>query len=69
MINFELDGSRESVSIFVDNDGVEELINYLQYIKAKDDHMHLVVGNELTEEILEIGNSLIKQVKIVFLKD
>ena len=67
MINFELDTTKESLSIYVNREGVDELIRYLQFIKDEDDHIHLVIGNELSNEIFEDGNSLIKHVKIALI--
>ena len=67
MINFELDNTKEGINIFVNKEGVEELIRYLNYIKEKEDHIHLLVGNDLSSEVIQEGSFLVKQVKIVFL--
>lgn len=37
----------EQLEIIVDDQGVDDLIDYLKYIKAKKDHMHLIIDAEL----------------------
>ena len=64
MITIESQQKIDSVNIFVDNEGVNELIDYLNYVKKNDESMHLVIGNETP--IIE-GNSTIKHVKLIYL--
>jgi hypothetical protein len=60
MIKFETDSNGEGVEIIFDSNGIDEFIAYLQSIKKENDHLHLLVGNELSEE-------KVKHVKIVYL--
>lgn len=39
----------EQLELIVDDKGIDELIDYLNYIKKDKDHMHLILGNELEE--------------------
>lgn len=39
----------EQLEIIGDEQGIDELIDYLKFIKKNKDHMHLVVGTELNE--------------------
>lgn len=68
MITFELDQTQEGIELFLDSAGVDELINYLTYIKLNEEDMHLTIGNELSTDIMHDGNSLIKHVKMLFLE-
>ncbi|MCG3167163.1 MAG: hypothetical protein POELPBGB_02947 [Bacteroidia bacterium] len=67
MIQFEIDSSKEGVEIYIDSDGINELINYLNFIKNEEDHMHLVAGNELSEGLNQKGNKCIKHVRLVYI--
>ena len=65
MIKFETDSNGEGVEIIFDSDGIDEFISYLQSIKKELDHMHLLVGNELSEEkVSDQENIDVKHVKI-----
>jgi hypothetical protein len=66
MITIEVDSSKEGIEIIVDSEGVDELIRYLLYIKKMKDHYHLLVGNELSEEIISSKNTLVKHAKLVY---
>jgi len=65
MIKIEIDSSNEGVQLLLDNEGVDEMINYLHFIKNNHESIHLVGGNELDEETSQNGNKIIKHVKIV----
>ena len=64
MISFELDSTKESVTINVDSNGSKELMDYLNFVSKMKDHIHLVIGNELSDDVFESGNSSIKFVTI-----
>jgi hypothetical protein len=65
MIKFETDSSGEGVEIIFDSSGIDEFISYLQDIKKEHNHMHLLVGNELSEEkVSDKENIDVKHVKI-----
>lgn len=66
MIKFEIDNGKEGVEILVDTEGVDELINYLYFIKNNRESIHLVAGNELNEEASQNENEIIKHVKLVY---
>lgn len=65
MIKFEIDNSKEGVEILLDNEGVDELISYLHFIKNNNESIHLTAGNELNEDISQTKNKVIKHVKLV----
>ncbi len=48
---------------------IEELISYLQFIKEKNEHLHLTAGNELSEEKSLNGNEIISHLKLIYLKE
>ena len=65
MIKFETDSNGEGVEIIFDSDGIDEFISYLQSIRSANDSMHLLVGNELSEEkVNDKENIDVKHVKI-----
>jgi len=39
--------AHEQLEIIADEQGINELIEYLEYVKKSEDHMHLIEGNEL----------------------
>ncbi len=39
--------SKDSIFLVLDNEGIDELIDYLNFIKNVDSSMHLNEGNEL----------------------
>lgn len=66
MIKFEFD--KIGVDILLDKEGVEELINYLQFIKLNEESIHLTAGNELNDDPSQNMNNNVKHVKIVYIK-
>lgn len=69
MISFELDNTREGLNIYLNKEGIDELIKCLIYIGKEKDHMHLLAGNELSEKSIDQNSSLIKYVKIGYLDE
>jgi len=67
MITFELDQTKEGMEIYLDSADAEELIDYLRYVKKDNESMHLLVGNELQEKLINNDNSLLKHVKLIYL--
>lgn len=65
MIKFEIEN--HGVDILLDNDGIEELMKYLQFIKTNDESIHLTAGNELSEDPSQNGKNIVKHVKIVYI--
>lgn len=49
--------AQEEIEILVDNQGVSDLIDYLEYVKELTDHIHLTIDTELDR--IEIPNSRI----------
>jgi|GEM_PF-4053973 len=45
------------------------MISYLIYVKESKENLHMVIGNELTEEMFQAHNSLIANVLIVNMMD
>lgn len=68
MIKFEIDKSKEGIEVFLDADGVDELINYLKFIKNNQESFHLLAGNELNECKNQNENVLIKHVKLIYIE-
>jgi hypothetical protein len=68
MIKFEMENNKEGVEILLDSLGVEELINYLHFIKNNQESIHLVAGNELNEDASQNNNEIIKHVKLVYIE-
>ncbi len=66
MISFELNSNQTGIDVFLDKDGVDELIEYLNFIKNNDEHFHLLIGHELEENPIEEANTIIKQVNLVY---
>jgi len=62
MIQFEIDSSGQGIEVFLNAKGIDELIIYLNFIKDKQEHMHLVIGNELSEEMPTDGNTQVRHV-------
>ncbi len=65
MLTFEIE-SKDSIEVFFDTVGIDELIDYLNTIKKSRDHYHLIIGNELDTEPVDQNNTLVKHVKLVF---
>ena len=70
LINYK--NNPEGIEIYFDDEGVDELIDYLSSLKSEKDHMHLIAGNELTEESqIEIKNKnavVVKHVRLQYEK-
>jgi len=65
MIKFETDSNGEGVEIIFDSNGIDEFISYLQSIRNANDSMHLLAGNELSQEkVNDKENIDVKHVKI-----
>lgn len=47
MITIQSFIKNDSITIFLDNEGIDEMISYLNFIKNKDTSFHLSEGNEL----------------------
>jgi hypothetical protein len=63
MLTFELDNN-EGIEIYLDEEGIDDLIRYLTFIKKGQDHYHLKAGNELDEKPVNENNTLVKHVMI-----
>jgi hypothetical protein len=55
----------DNITIFFDNEGIEEMISYLSFIKNKDESFHLSIGNELTESPFDTETFVVPHVKII----
>jgi hypothetical protein len=66
MIHIEIDNSNEGIEMFFDSSGIDELIRYLMLIREKNDHIHLIVGNELSEGVRTAGDKLVKHAKLIY---
>lgn len=69
MLNIEIDESKVGIEIYIDTKGIEELIEYLNFIKSSKDHIHLVTGNELDELIVKEGKISVKHVKQTYIDE
>jgi 16S rRNA G527 N7-methylase RsmG len=66
MIKFEIDKSKKGIEVLLDSEGIDELINYLNFIKDNNESIHLIAGNELSEENSQNKNDIIAHVKIIY---
>ena len=59
--------SKDSIFLIFDNEGINEMIDYLNFIKDKDSSMHLSKGNELSSDNEEVEDDmyLITHVKLI----
>lgn len=58
--------SNDSIFIVLDNEGIDELINYLNFIKDVDSSIHLNEGNELvSDENIDKDMFYIPHVKLI----
>ena len=61
------------VEIYVDREGLSLLINKLKTLESKGGHVHLMTpawaGNELNEELIGEGNTLINHICIMLKPD
>ena len=59
--------SKDSIFLIFDNEGIDEMIDYLNFIKNSDSSMHLTEGNELSSDDSDIDGDmyLIPHVKII----
>ncbi|NPU99714.1 MAG: immunity protein 32 [Candidatus Omnitrophica bacterium] len=69
LLTFELNNKDERLEIHLNQEGLNDLIAYLENLKSKyKDHLHLMTdtwgGNELTNEKQGKDNLLINHVKI-----
>lgn len=69
MITFEIDSSNEGIELYIDANGINDLIRYLNFIKNNDDSYHLLIGNELDDQLYQVDNKLVKHVKLIYLND
>ena len=60
----------EQLEVIVDKQGIDELIEYLKFVKQSEDHIHLTLGTELNKypENLELGVINVKSVRLEFYK-
>ena len=47
MITIQSHIENTSITIFFDKEGIDEMIEFLNFIKNKDESLHLTIGNEL----------------------
>lgn len=55
----------ESITIFLDNDGIDEMISYLNFIRDKDCSFHLSEGNELEQTPFDEKMFVVPHLKIL----
>ena len=67
MIKLEIDSNKEGIEILLNNDGVNELIAYLNFIRNNQESIHLIAGNELSEEASLNENKIVKHIKLVYI--
>ncbi len=61
--------ANESIEIIADEQGIDDLIQYLQGIKAAKDHMHLIFTSEIDSYPIEDSGSgiiIIKDVRLQY---
>lgn len=67
MIKVEIENSKKGIEIILNNDGISELINYLNFLRENKDDFHLSAGNELEEKPSQNGNDIITHVKLIYI--
>jgi len=65
MISFETDKTGKAIELYLDSNGIDELIGYLNYIRREKDHFHLTIGNELKQESVNPKNTPVEFVNIL----
>ena len=55
----------DSLVIFFTKEGIEEMINYLNFIKTKDESIHLNIGNELNEIPIDNEMFVVPHIKLI----
>mgnify|MGYP000856053773 FL=1 len=65
MINVQSFIKDDSIIIFFDNEGIDEMISYLNFIKNNDTSFHLNGGNELDENPFDEKMFVIPHIKII----
>lgn len=72
-ITFEIDHSDELIEIHLDKKGLYRLIDQLNYLKAHDNHIHLMTPkwgrDDLSGELMNDNNKIINHVKIHYWND
>jgi hypothetical protein len=68
MIQFEIEKDKQSVEVYLNSAGIDELIRYLNFIKENQGHYHLIIGNELSESLINTNNVIVKHVNLIFLE-
>lgn len=77
ILTCEINKKDESVEIVFDKEGYEYLGKVIRDFQKENDekidHKHLMTkgwgGNELTDEIMHKGNTLVNHLKLIFLKE
>lgn len=59
--------SNDSIFLVFDTEGINEMIDYLNFIKDRDSSIHLTKGNELSSDTKEVEDDmyLITHVKLI----
>jgi hypothetical protein len=65
MITIQSNIKISSVTIFFDNEGIEEMIGFLTHIKNRDVSFHLSIGNELEETPFDEDMFVVPHAKII----
>lgn len=68
MISIESYLQVNSINILLDEDGIEEMTRFLNFIKKNDESIHLNIGNELQEIPITQEYKCIFHAKIIFVK-
>ena len=51
--------TRDSIMLIFDMKGIDEMIEYLNFIKTHDASMHLNIGNELNNDTKDIDDDML----------
>lgn len=65
MITIQSYIKNDSITIFLDNDGIDEMIRYLNFIKKKDCSLHLSEDNELEQTPFDENMFVVPHLKIL----
>ncbi|HYF31795.1 MAG TPA: DUF2158 domain-containing protein [Chitinophagaceae bacterium] len=68
MISFEIGDDATALDVFLDDDGMNDLLENLQYIKKHKDHVHLITDMDSSVETVKEGNELLTFVTLYYLE-
>jgi|GEM_PF-3380404 len=71
LLNFEISKESDSIEVFLDEEGIDNLMSYLNYVKSSKDHIHLLAHEkgEITKKDFGHDKKIIEYVTLHYLKE